>query len=139
MTLHDLTQHIKTAFERLYAVNSYHLGDVYAYWNAANVQYLSVVADLVSVRTDENAVFYTFRIHAADRETQIPNEHTNYEQLQNVLELGLNYLNSVDGITIPYPRNYTVAHQKFMDVLSIMYIDVEIEVENDIIGGCYDE
>ena len=140
MTLPDLCNHIKTAFERLYAVESYHLGDIYAYLNSSNVQYANVCADLKTIRTEEQAVIYTFTITATDRETAgSSNEYANYDRLYNILELGLNYLNSIDGITVDYPRSYTVAHQKFMDVLTAIYIDINIEVSNDIIGGCYDE
>ena len=140
MTLPDLCEHIKTAFERLQAVKSYHLGDVYAYLNSSSVKYANVCADLKTIRTDEQGEVYTFTIYASEREkADGSNEYANYDELHNILELGLNYLNDIDGITVLFPRNYTVAHQKFMDVLTVMFIDVNIEVERDIIGDCYNE
>lgn len=133
MTITNLTEIIETAFNALPQVEQVTFGDAYQVLDNSQVKYPIVSYAPTAMLREENFVTWTFRIYAAERLTDSKkNTLFNYAELVSILEKGLTNVKNSEGIVdLEYPIRYSLANQKFMDVNTVVYADVNIMLLND--------
>lgn len=133
MTVIELSERIESVFKSIQKVNQVSFGDAYNVLNNSQVKYPIVSYAPISMERDENLVVWTYRLYAAERLTDSKgNSMYNYAELVQVLESGLSSLRNEDGILeVRYPVRYSLANQKFMDVDTVVYADVDIVTMNN--------
>lgn len=134
MTVIELSSIIEDSFNALPQIKQVTFGDAYNVLNNTQVKYPIVSYAPLYMERDENLVTWTFRVYAAERLTDSQNNTMfNYSELISILEKGLTNVRNHDGIVnLDYPIRYNLANQKFMDVNTVVYADVDIVVLNDV-------
>ena len=133
MTIIELTDILTETFESIEQVKQVSFGDAYLVLDNLQVKYPIVCFAPMAMEREENLVTWTFRIYAAERlqDGQF-NTLYNYAELVQVLETGLTAVRNHDGIVdLEYPVRYQLANQKFNDVNTVVYADVDIVTLNN--------
>lgn len=133
MTVIELSDIIESTFSSMQKVNQVAFGDAYQVFNTTQVKYPIISYAPINMERTENFVVWTFRLYAAERLTDSKkNTLFNYAELVQLLESGMATINNhPDIVEVRYPIRYNLANQKFMDVNTVVYADVEIVTLNN--------
>lgn len=134
MNLIELNNLIENTFKSNPLVKSYYATDPYSIWNSSDVKYVSISCYLTGIRTEDNSITYTFQITCADRlDNKQADTNFIYQNCFAIIEKTLMQLHTnSDVLDVSYPRDYQFTNQKFMDVLAVGFVTVNITVRKDI-------
>lgn len=118
--------------------NSVYAAEAGYVWNNKDVEYPSMAFAISNVNVDEQYTTFRFTFYAGARQHEAiePTTHDNWSNLFTAMETGFNTMQDTVGenenpfVSVSYPRNYTFAPLKMMDVLAVVTVDVEFIVEN---------
>jgi hypothetical protein len=133
MTIIEISDIIENTFASVPKVNQSEFGDAYNVLDKSQVRYPIISYAPMNLESTENLDTWTFRIYSAERLTDSKkNTLFNYAELVQIIKTGLVMLNNHPKIVeVIYPIRYSFANQKFMDVNTVVYADVQIVTIND--------
>ena len=134
MNITSLLNNIKEIAGNVHTVRSVYDGDVYTIWNTGEIKYASFVVSIKNVQRSGNTRSYSILLYYGDRlMSDCSNRIGIWDDATNTLQSVLNKLSNLDCVV----GDYTVIlfEQKFLDLLAGGYVEVNIEVEDEL-GEC---
>lgn len=134
MKLIELQEKIKEAFLTVGYINSVYFGSPYEYWVNGQVNYHSVVIELVNITTDNLSQNVSVRISCGDKLAEGEAKTWRvYDMSANAINIAItSILKSNSTMRVENSYQFTPFTQQFGDMVTGVYSDINFRLDKEV-------